>query len=522
MVVGDVTTGTDVLVIGAGPAGYVAAIRAGQLDLDVTLVEKDAYGGTCLNYGCIPSKALITATDVAHDAATAEEMGIHAEPEIDLGEMMAWKDGVVDQLTGGVEKLCKANGVTLLEGTARFAGENTARVSHSGEGQGSESLEFEHAIVATGSRPIEIPNFDFGDEPVLDSRQALALESVPDSLVVVGAGYIGMELAGVFAKLGTDVTVIEMLDSILPGYDDDLKRPVKGRANDLGIDFEFGYTASDWHERDDEEGIRVVAEPADHAAADGGSEASHASEKESSAEQRSANSHAAEPRDDGEPASGADAVEAERLELETEKVLVAVGRRPVSDTLDLEEAGVETDDNGFIETDSRARTNLEHIFAVGDVAGEPMLAHKGSAEGQVAAEVIAGEPAAIDSQAMPAAVFTDPEIGTVGMTESEAAEAGFETVTGQFPFRASGRALTAGESDGFVKIVADEDAGYLLGASIVGPEASELIAELGLAIELGATLEDVAATVHTHPTLSESVMEAAENALGHAIHTLNR
>ncbi|OLZ39472.1 dihydrolipoyl dehydrogenase [Natrinema saccharevitans] len=489
MVVGDVTTGTDVLVIGAGPAGYVAAIRAGQLDLDVTLVEKDAYGGTCLNYGCIPSKTLITATDVAHDAATAEEMGIHAEPEIDLGEMMAWKDGVVDQLTGGVEKLCKANGVTLLEGTARFAGENTARVSHSGEGQGSESLEFEHAIVATGSRPIEIPNFDFGDEPVLDSRQALALESVPDSLVVVGAGYIGMELAGVFAKLGTDVTVIEMLDSILPGYDDDLKRPVKGRANDLGIDFEFGYTVSDWAERDDEEGIRVVAEPAYHAAADGGS---------------------------------ADAVEAERLELETEKVLVAVGRRPVSDTLDLEEAGVETDDDGFVETDSRARTNIDHIFAVGDVAGEPMLAHKGSAEGKVAAEVIAGEPAAIDYQAMPAAVFTDPEIGTVGMTESEAAEAGFEPVTGQFPFRASGRALTTGESDGFVKIVADEDAGYLLGASIVGPEASELIAELGLAIELGATLEDVAATVHTHPTLSESVMEAAENALGHAIHTLNR
>ncbi len=489
MVVGDVTTGTDVLVIGAGPAGYVAAIRAGQLDLDVTLVEKDAYGGTCLNHGCIPSKALITATDVAHDAATAEEMGVHADPEIDLGEMMAWKDGVVDQLTGGVEKLCKANGVTLLEGTARFAGENTARVSHSGDGQGSESLEFEHAIIATGSRPIEIPNFDFGDEPVLDSRQALALESVPDSLVVVGAGYIGMELASVFAKLGTDVTVLEMLDSILPGYDDDLKRPVKQRANDLGIDFEFGYTASEWEERDGADGIRVVAEPAEQAAADG---------------------------------SSAETVEDERLELDTETVLVAVGRQPVSDTLDLAEAGLETNDRGFIDTDSRARTAVDHIFAAGDVAGEPMLAHKGSAEGKVAAEVIAGEPAALDHQAMPAAVFTDPEIGTVGMTESEAAEDGFEPVTGQFPFRASGRALTTAESDGFVKVVADEEDGYLLGASIVGPEASELIAELGLAIELGATLEDVAATVHAHPTLSESVMEAAENALGHAIHTLNR
>ncbi|WP_226483040.1 dihydrolipoyl dehydrogenase [Natrinema amylolyticum] len=488
MVVGDVTTGTDVLIVGAGPAGYVAAIRAGQLDLDVTLVEKDAYGGTCLNYGCIPSKALITATDVAHEAASAEEMGIHADPAIDLAGMMDWKDGVVDQLTSGVEKLCKANQVNLLEGTARFADENTVRVSHSGEGQGSESLEFEHAIVATGSRPIQIPNFEFDDEPVLDSKQALALESVPDSLVVVGAGYIGMELASVFAKLGTDVTVLEMLDSILPGYDDDLKRPVKQRATDLGIDFEFGYTASDWHDRDGEDGIRVVAEPADRAEADG----------------------------------GAEQVADERLELDAEKVLVAVGRQPVSDTLDLADAGVETDDRGFIETDSRARTNVDHIFAVGDVAGEPMLAHKGSAEGQVAAEVIAGEPAAIDYQAMPAVVFTDPEIATVGMTESEAAEAGFETVTGQFPFRASGRALTTGDSDGFVKIVADDEDGYVLGASIVGPEASELIAELGLAIELGATLEDVASTVHTHPTLSEAVMEAAENALGHAIHTLNR
>ncbi|RZV11804.1 dihydrolipoamide dehydrogenase [Natrinema hispanicum] len=483
MVVGDVTTGTDVLVIGAGPAGYVAAIRAGQLDLDVTLVEKDAYGGTCLNYGCIPSKALITATDIAHEAATAEEMGIHADPAIDLAGMIEWKDGVVDQLTSGVEKLCKANQVTLLEGTARFVDDRTVRVSHSGEGQGSETLEFEHAIVATGSRPIEIPNFEFDDEPVLNSRQALAVDSVPDSLVVVGAGYIGMELASVFAKLGTDVTVLEMLDSILPGYDDDLKRPVKKRANELGIDFEFGYTATEWRDRE-ADGIRVIAEPAS--------------------------------TDGGEQATG------DQLTLDTDHVLVAVGREPVSDTLALEAAGVETADRGFIETDSRARTNVNHIFAVGDVAGEPMLAHKGSMEGQVAAEVIAGEPTAIDHQAMPAVVFTDPEIATVGMTETEAEEAGFETVTGQFPFRASGRALTTGDADGFVKVVADDADGYVLGASIVGPEASELIAELGLAIELGATLEDVAATVHAHPTLSESVMEAAENALGHAIHTLNR
>jgi len=484
MVVGDIATGTDVLVIGAGPGGYVAAIRAGQLDLDVTLVEKDAYGGTCLNHGCIPSKAMITAADVAHEAGNAEEMGVHADPAVDLAQMVDWKDGVVDQLTGGVEKLNKASGVNLMEGQAEFADENSVRVGHDGEGQGSETVEFEHAIIATGSRPIEIPGFSYDDEPVLDSRQALALDSLPERLVVVGAGYIGMELSTVFAKLGTDVTVVEMLDSVLPGYESDLARPVKKRAEELGIDFHFGRTATGWEETDD--GIRVSTEPMDE--------------------------EVAEAEADGGAAETFDA----------DNVLVAVGRQPVTDTLNLEAVGIETNDDGFIETDDRARTEQDHVFAVGDVAGEPMLAHKGSKEGQVAAEFIAGEPAALDYQAIPAAVFTDPEIGTVGLTEAEAEEDGFDTVVGEFPFRASGRALTTGESDGFVRVVADEESGFLLGAQIVGPEASELIAELGLAIEMGATLEDVAATVHTHPTLAEAVMEACENALGHAIHTLNR
>ncbi|HMB50156.1 MAG TPA: dihydrolipoyl dehydrogenase [Natronoarchaeum rubrum] len=491
MVVGDVTTGTDVLVIGAGPGGYVAAIRAGQLGLDVTVVDADAPGGTCLNYGCIPSKALISATDVAHDAANAEEMGIHADPAVDLGGMQEWKGGVVDQLTGGVEKLCKANQVNLVEGRAEFAGEHEARVVHGGEGQGSETIEFEHAVVATGSRPIEIPGFAYDEEPILDSRQALALDTVPDSLVVVGAGYIGMELAGVFAKLGTDVTVIEMLEGALPGYEDDLARPVKKRAEELGVEFHFGQTASEWHHTGDGT-VTVATEPAGEAAADGGS-----AEME-----------------------GADADEG--LSLRAEKVLVAVGRAPVTDTVNPEAIGLEPDDRGFLQTDEEARTDVEHVFAVGDVAGEPMLAHKGSKEGQVAAEVIAGEPAALDYQAIPAAVFTDPEIGTVGLTAEEAEEEGFEPMVGEFPFRASGRALTTGESDGFVRLVADEESGFVLGGQVVGPEASELIAEIGLAVELGATVEDIAATVHTHPTLSEAVMEAAENALGHAIHTLNR
>jgi dihydrolipoamide dehydrogenase len=291
-----------------------------------------------------------------------------------------------------------------------------------------------------------------------------------------------MELSTVFAKLGTDVTVVEMLDDVLPGYEDDVARIVRKRAEDLGIDFHFGRTAAGWEPADG--AVRVATEPAEQereAAADGGTVA-----------------------------------------FEADKVLVAVGRQPVSDTLDLDAAGVETDGRGFVETDDRARTNVDGIYAVGDVAGEPMLAHKGSAEGKVAAEVIAGEPSAIDHQAMPAAVFTDPEIGTVGLTEAEAADEGFDPVVGQFPFRASGRALTTGHDDGFVRVVADDATGFVLGAQIVGPEASELIAELSLAIEMGATLEDVSRTVHTHPTLAEAVMEAAENARGEAIHTLNR
>ena len=475
MVVGDISTGTEVLVIGAGPGGYVAAIRAAQEGLDATLVEKDAYGGACLNRGCIPSKALITASGLAHEAGTAEAMGIHADPAVDLSRMIEWKQGVVDRLTGGVEKLCKANGVNLIEGTARFVDDHTVRVAHGGDGQGSESIEFEHAIVATGSRPVEIPGFEFAEDHVWSSAAALAAESVPNRLVIVGGGYIGMELATVYAKLGAEVTVVEMLDDILDPYEDDVKRVVRDRAEDLGIEFRFGEGAAGWSEAGDG-GYLVHTETAD----------------------------------------------GEESNYPADRVLVAVGREPVTGGLDLENAGVETTERGFIETDDRTRTVVDHVHAVGDVAGEPMLAHAASTEGIVAAEVIAGEPAALDQQAIPAAVFTDPEIGTVGMTEADAEEAGFEVAVGEMPFRASGRAMTTGHTDGFVRIVADADEGFVLGAQIVGPEASELIAEVGLAIELGATLEDVAATVHTHPTLSEAVMEAAENARGRAIHTLNR
>jgi len=474
MVVGDIATGTEVLVIGAGPGGYVAAIRAAQKGLDTTLVEKDAYGGACLNRGCIPSKALITGSGLAHEAGNAESMGIHADPAVDMGKMVEWKDGVVDRLTGGVEKLCKANGVNLVPGTASFVDEHTARVAHGGQGQGSESIEFEHAIIATGSRPIQIPGFEFAEDHVWSSADALDADTVPDRLRIVGGGYIGMELATTYAKLGADVTVVEMLDDILDPYEDDVKRIVRKRAEELGVEFHFGEGASEWSEGAD--GYLL------HTETEEGEESTY----------------------------GAD------------KILVAVGRQPVTDGLDVDNAGIETDDRGFIETDDRTRTAVEHIHAVGDVAGDPMLAHVASKEGIVAAEVIAGEPTALDQQAIPAAVFTDPEIGTVGMTEEEAEADGFDPVVGEMPFNASGRAMTTGHTEGFVRLVADDETGFVLGAQIVGPEASELIAEAALAIEMGATLEDVAATVHTHPTLAEAVMEAAENARGQAIHTLNR
>lgn len=465
-------TETDVLVIGAGPGGYVAAIRAAQSGLDVTLVEKDAYGGACLNVGCIPSKALITATDIAHEASHAEHMGISGDLDVDFSGMIGWKDNVVKQLTGGVKKLCKGNGVTLVDGTAAFSSESTVRITRNGTDQGA--ISFDNAIIATGSRPAELPGFAFDGEHILSSTHALELEPLPEQLLLIGAGYIGMELSTVFAKLGVDVTVVEMLDQVLPGYERDIARVVRKRAEDLGIDFRFSEGADSWEPTN--HGVRLFTET------EGG----------------------------------------ERFEYDTDRVVVAVGREPVTETLDLAAAGIETDERGFIPTDDRTQTTTERIFAVGDVAGEPLLAHKASKEGEVAADVIAGEPATLDSQAIPAAVFTDPEICTVGLTEAEAKEAGHEPVVGRMPMRASGRALTLGETDGFVRIVANGNTETMLGAQLVCPDASELIAELALAIEMEATLADVATTVHTHPTLSEAVMEAVANARGEAIHTLNR
>jgi dihydrolipoamide dehydrogenase len=470
----DLPAETGTLVIGGGPGGYTAAIRAAQLGVDTTLVETDAYGGACLNRGCIPSKALLSGTGLAHEAGSAAEMGVHADPEIDAAAMNDWKDGVVDRLTRGVEKLCKGNGVALIEGRAALADEHEATVYGADGSEGT--MGFDHAIVATGSRPIEVPGFPFEADPVLDSAAALDVEDPPDSLVIVGAGYVGMELATVFARMGSAVTILEVLDAALPAYDADLTRPVRRHLEELGVTFRFGEAASGYEDRED--GITVVTE-------------------------------------DGEEGGDTN-------EYAADRVLVAVGREPVTNTLNLDGLGLEPTDAGFLDTDEQARTAMEHVFAVGDVAGEPMLAHKASAEGEVAAEVIAGEDVSLDDRAIPAAVFTSPEIGTVGLTESEAGEAGYDPVVGEVRLRTNGRALTRREADGFVRIVGDAASGAILGGQIVGPEASELIAEIGLAIDTDTTLADVAGTVHTHPTLSESVMEAAKNALGRAIHALNR
>ena len=467
----ETTARTELLVIGAGPGGYVAAIRGGQLGLDVTLVEKGAVGGVCLNHGCIPSKAMVSATDLAHEAGDAAEMGVYADPAVDLERLVEWKDGVVDRLTGGVEQLCRANGVEVVEGRAAFLDDSTVRV-HDGGADAPDRVAFDDAVVATGSRPVSVPGFDFGDEPVWSSRDALAAESVPDRLVVIGAGYIGMELSTVYAKLGSDVTVVEMLDGVLPAYEDDVGAIVRERAEELGIEFNFGEAAAGWEDSGD--GVTVATETE----------------------------------------SG------ERHEYAADRVLVAVGREPVTDALDLSAAGVETDEDGFVETAANGQTAVESVYAVGDVAGEPMLAHAASKEGILAAHDAAGEAVDPGDWIVPAAVFTDPEVATVGMTAEGAETVGFDPLVGEMPLSASGRALTMDETAGFVRVVAASD-GALLGAQVVGPEASELVAELAVAIRQRATLEDLAGTIHVHPTLSEAVMEAAEQALGQAIHTTN-
>jgi dihydrolipoamide dehydrogenase len=468
MVVGEFTTEVDVLVIGAGPGGYVAAIRAAQLGKTVAVVEKAELGGVCLNVGCIPSKAMIHAAHTYEHTKHTESMGITMENvKVDFAKVQEWKGGIVKQLTGGVGSLFKGNKIQVIPGEALFVSENEVRVFH---GYDVNRYRFQHCIIATGSRPIELPAFPFGKR-VLSSTEALGLTELPKSLVVIGGGYIGIELGTVFAKFGTQVTVLEGSDQILPGFEPDMPRLVERKLKKLGVTIHTKALAQGMEET--ENGVIVTAE-----------------------------------------------VKGEQKQIEAEYVLVTVGRRPNTDELGIRDIGINMTDRGLIVIDKQGRTNIPNVYAIGDIVAGPALAHKASYEGKVAAEAIAGHPAEVDYKAIPAVVFCDPEIASVGINEKEAKEKGIDYVTGRFPFAANGRALSVNAGEGYVKLIAEKGTNLVLGAQIVGPEASNIIAEIGLAIEMGATLEDIELTIHAHPTLGEVTMEAAELALGHPIHVM--
>ncbi|SFJ47081.1 dihydrolipoyl dehydrogenase [Thermoflavimicrobium dichotomicum] len=472
MVVGDFAKEVDVLVIGAGPGGYVAAIRAAQLGRKVTIVDKDALGGVCLNRGCIPSKAIISAAERYHHMKDSADMGLEVtgEVRVNMPKLIEWKNSVVNKLTGGVKQLLKGNNVEIVSGEAYFSGTNTVRISTE---DSSQTYQFNDCIIATGSRPAELPILRFDGKRILSSTEALNLKEVPNRLIVVGGGYIGLELGTAYAKLGSQVTILEGTKSLLPGTDPALTRMVTRRLKKLGV--------------------TVVTEAFVQGGEVNGDEVTVKAE-----------------------------VKGEEKTFTGDYCLVSVGRKPNTDELGLDLIGVELDERGFIKIDNQCRTNVEHIYAIGDCAGGALLAHKASYEAKVAAEAMSGHPSVIDYQAMPFVIFSDPEIAYTGLTEEQAKAEGYTPAVSRFAFQANGRALSMNNADGFVQIVADQETKRVLGAQIVGPEASSLISEIVLAIEMGATAEDIALTIHAHPTLPETVMEAAEGILGHAIHMVNK
>jgi len=469
MVVGEFTEEVDVLVVGAGPGGYVAAIRAAQLGKSVTIVDKAELGGVCLNRGCIPSKALISA---AHHYESAKEQpfpGIQTTAKLDFGKVAEWKQTVVDKMTGGVKSLLKGNKVTVMAGEVFFTGPNEVRVVTEYEGK---KLHFQDCILATGSRSIELRALPYSKR-VLSSTEALLLTEVPERLAVVGGGYIGIELGQAFAKFGSKVTIIEGTDSILPTFDAQLTRLVA--RNLKKYDVEVITEAMAQSVKEDAKGVTLTYKVKD-----------------------------------------------EEKTVAADYVLVTVGRRPNTDEIGLDSAKVTLTDKGMVEVDQQGRTSNPHIYAIGDIVAGAALAHKASYEGKVAAEAIAGQTSVVDYRCMPAVVFSDPEIGSVGLTEAEAKEQYDSLAIGRFPYAANGRATALNATDGFVRLIADKASGLLVGAQVIGTEASNLVAELGLAIEMSATLEDVALTIHAHPTLGEMVMEAAEVALGSPIHVVTK
>jgi len=468
MVVGDFVNEVDVLVVGAGPGGYVAAIRAAQLGKSVICVDKDQVGGVCLNRGCIPSKALISAAHHYEAAKQSEAMGVIAENvKLDYAKVQEFKNNIVSKQIGGVNSLLKGNKVQFVSGEAFFVSDNVVSISNEEEGH---RYKFNHCIIATGSRPIELKAFPYGGR-ILSSTEALALAEVPKRLVVIGGGYIGIELGQTFAKFGSEVTVLEGSSSVLPGFDADLTRLVARNLKKQGVEVVTDAMADKADQTDSEVTVTYT-------------------------------------------------VNGEQKQVTADYLLVTVGRRPNTDNIGLDTIGIKMTDRGLIEVDQQGRTSIPNIYAIGDIVAGPALAHKASYEGKVAAEAIAGEPSQVDYKVVPSVCFSDPEIASVGLSETEAKAKGIQVKVGKFMYGANGRAQTMNASDGFVKIVAAKESDLVLGAHIVGAESSNMIAEMALAIEMGATLEDIALTIHAHPTLGEMTMEAAEVALGRPIHSL--
>lgn len=468
MVVGDASLDIDTLVIGAGPGGYVAAIRAAQLGQNVLIVDKEYVGGVCLNVGCIPSKALISAAHQYESVSHASTFGIEVgEAKVNFSKVQEFKNGIVKKLTGGVASLLKANKVQYFNGEVMFINENEARVFNDQE---APRYRFKNCIIATGSRPIELKAFPFTGR-IVSSTGALSLPEVPKSLVVIGGGYIGIELGQMYSKFGTKVTVIEGSDSILPGFDKDMSSIVAKKLKSTNVDIVTGAQAKSAEQTDKDVTVTYTV-----------------GDKEE--------------------------------KVTADYLLVTVGRRPNTDgELGLDLIGVKMSDRGLVEVDAQCRTSIPHIYAIGDIIAGPALAHKAMYEGRVAAEAISGHSSVIDYKCVPAVCFSDPECASVGLSEKEAKDKGHNVKVGKFPFAINGRAMSLNANEGFVKLVSDADSGLVLGAQIIGLEASNMIAELALAIEMGATLEDIALTIHAHPTLGEIVLDAAEVALGHPIHT---
>ncbi|MFW5831589.1 MAG: dihydrolipoyl dehydrogenase [Prolixibacteraceae bacterium] len=464
----------ELVIIGAGPGGYRAAFMAADLGLDVTLIDPEINpGGVCLYRGCIPTKALLHLVKIKKDAEQADDMGLSFKvSEVNIDKLRDWKSKVVKKLTGGLGQLVKARKINYIKGTAEFAGSKKLLVKE--EGKDKNEIAFENTIIATGAKPINLPGIDTSDPRIMHSKESLDLENIPGKMLVVGGGYIGLEMATIYQALNTEITVAELTGDFLPGTDKDLisayKKDSKGTFKEVYLETKVTKIEKK------KKSLKVSFEDK----------------------------------------------KGKTFSKEYDKVLIAIGQKPNTENLGLDNISVECDEKGFIKVDAQQRTSEKHIFAIGDVAGAPLLAHKAHYEGRVAAEVIAGKKAANDTNVIPAVIYTEPEIATCGLNEIQAKEKGIGYKTVKFPWQASGRAVAMNSGSGFTKLLVDPETERILGAGIVGKNAGDMIPELALAMEMAATAEDVSLTIHPHPTLSETIMEAAELYYGHPIHTFKR